>query len=160
MFPSRRSRIPTKLVCHLFYVLKYHDLSKLRKLILIISFLDGGSRTPSNANWQDLWHPESEDKRESSRYTNARLILSCGVCYKAIPALKYDSKMLVKTEYFLNGPTPALFHIFKSNDTIFTKIMWKMSIQYTTPGLELMTIWIWVASLNHKAWAPAQGRSS
>ena len=33
--------------------------------------------------------------------------------------------------------------------------MWKMSIQYTVPGLELTTFGTWVSSHNHLTRAPA-----
>ena len=49
------------------------------------------------------------------------------------------------------------FWFFQTNIiTIFTynKYMWKMSIQYTVPGFELTTFWLWVTSFYHLTRAP------
>ena len=47
------------------------------------------------------------------------------------------------------------FQCFSSNQHIFyNKFMWKMSIQYTVPGFELTTFWLWVTSFYHLTRAP------
>ena len=47
------------------------------------------------------------------------------------------------------------FQCFSNNQHIFyNKFMWKMSIQYTVPGFELTTFWLWVTSFYHLTRAP------
>ena len=55
--------------------------------------------------------------------------------------------------FFKNGATPASFSfifVFSNKHyNSYNKLMWKMSIQYPAPGLELTTSWLQVSSLNH-----------
>ena len=87
----------------------------------------------------------------------SRLCCCCCCCCCAAAAVA-DDKLVEHSSWgfnsFLkNGPTPASFSFFSSfqkHITIFTRNKCeKMSIQYTKPGFELMTIGTWVSSHNH-----------
>ena len=50
-------------------------------------------------------------------------------------------------QIFQKWANPGLFFIYFR--LFYSKYMWKMSIQYTVPGFELMTFGTWVSSHNH-----------
>ena len=69
----------------------------------------------------------------------------------AVKFLKFEE---FKNGTFLNGPTSACFfiyfHLFKHTVQILQLMgMWKVSIQYTVPGFELMAFGTRISSHNH-----------
>ena len=60
---------------------------------------------------------------------------------------------------FLNGLAPVsfsfIFGLFNQKMPIYSKILWKMSIQYTALGFKHTTSWLWASSLNHETRVPA-----
>ena len=48
------------------------------------------------------------------------------------------------------GQPRHLFSVFLIQlYNFYNRLMWKMSIEYSTQGFELMTFWLWVSSFDH-----------
>ena len=58
------------------------------------------------------------------------------------------------------GQYRPLFHLFldfsNKHYKFSNQLMWKMSIQYPSPGFKFTTFWLWVSSFNHWTRVPGQ----